>query len=278
VNNMFAQVQTVGWLEAVESIADVKSTWTTPVTLCDCNLQHKWISEQYICMTGANCGRVGGGRKHCECYVIKNLNLPSQAHWSGAGRGCALCGTDSENALRCSCIHHNCWVGVLVWGFKAVEPPTVQDLLQQRPAFAQLPLHAGQPNTIYIVKPELQWFTCGIWQDVLYLCWHGWAVVFRKSKEKDLSYVLQNLVHPYYKFECIQQIYKNNIFPACIDSVKYNDTTRPPVVKKPQPGRPRSKQLCQRSEFLDRDKSPITCSDCGQQGHNKRTFKNQGRM
>jgi hypothetical protein len=96
------------------------------------------------------------------------------------------------------------------------------------------------------------------------------CAVFWKWKEKDFSYVLQNLVHPHYKFECVQQrMHKNNIFPACIDNVKYNETTRPPVVKKPQPGRPRSKQLCQQSKFLDPDKSPITCSDCGLQGHNQ---------
>jgi hypothetical protein len=68
-------------------------------------------------------------------------------------------------------------------------------------------------------------------------------------------------------------MYKNNIFQAWIDYVKYNYTTMPPVVKKPQLGRPRSKQLCQQCEFLDPDKSPITCSDCGQQGHNKKHAK-----
>jgi hypothetical protein len=41
VNNLFAQVQTVGRLEAVESIVDVMSTRTTPAMLWDCNLQHK---------------------------------------------------------------------------------------------------------------------------------------------------------------------------------------------------------------------------------------------
>jgi hypothetical protein len=150
---------------------------------------------------------------------------------------------------------------------KVVEPSTVQDS-NNNPQLPNKPLNAGQPNTIYIVRPEVQWCTCGIWQDVLYLCWHGCAVAW-KWKQKDFSYVLQNLVYPYYKFECIQQMYRNNIFPACINNVKYNDTTRSPVVKTPQPGRPRSKQLCQQSEFLDPDKSPITNSDCHQRQHKK---------
>jgi hypothetical protein len=143
-----------------------------------------------------------------------------------------------------------------------MEPSTVQDS-NNDPHLPNMPLDAGQPNTIYIVKPELQWCTCGIWQDVLYPCWHGFAV-FWKWKEKDFSYALQNLVHLYYKFECVQQMYKNNIFLACIAYVKCNDTIRPPVVKKPPPGRPGSKQLSQQSEFLDPDKSPISCSDYGQ--------------
>ena len=158
--------------------------------------------------------------------------------------------------------------------FKVVEPSTVQDS-NCNLHLPNMPLNTGQPNTIIIDKPELQWCTCGIWQDVLYPCRHGCAV-FRKWKEKDFSYVLQNLVHPYYKFECVQQTYRNSIFPACIDKIKYNDATRPPV-KKPRPGRPRSKQFCRQSEFLSPDKSPITCSDCGQQGHNKRACKNQVR-
>jgi hypothetical protein len=48
-----------------------------------------------------------------------------------------------------------------------VEPSTVQDA-NNNLYVPNMPLNAGQPNTIYIVKPELQWCTCGIWQDVLY--------------------------------------------------------------------------------------------------------------
>ena len=159
--------------------------------------------------------------------------------------------------------------------FKVVEPSTVQDS-DKDPHLPSMPYNAGQPNTVYIVKPELQWCSCGIWQDVLYPCRHGCAI-FRKWKEKDFGYILRNLVHPYYKFEYVQEMYKNNIFPACIDNVKYDGVTRPPVVTKRQPGRPRSKRLRRRSEFLDPEESPIKCSDCGQRGHNKRTCKNQVR-
>ena len=158
--------------------------------------------------------------------------------------------------------------------FKVAEPAsTVQDS-DRNPHLPSMPFVAGQQSNIYIVKPDLQWCTCGTWQDVLYPCRHGCAVI-RKWKEKDFSYVLQNLVHPYYKFEYVQQIYKNNIFPACIENVKYDNATKPPVVNKRQSGRPKMKRIRRRSEFLDPEESPITCSNCGQRGHNKRTCKNQ---
>ena len=95
--------------------------------------------------------------------------------------------------------------------FKVVEPSTVQDS-DKDPHLPSMTYIAGQPNTVYIVKPELQWCSCGIWQDVLYPCRHACAI-FRKWKEKDFGYILRNLVHPYYKFEYVQEMYKNNIFP-----------------------------------------------------------------
>ena len=97
--------------------------------------------------------------------------------------------------------------------FKVVEPSTVQDS-NNNPHLPNMPLNAGQPNTIYIVKPELQWCTCGFWQDVYYLCWHGCAE-FGRGRKRISAMSFRILVHPYYKFECIQRTHKN-IFPACI--------------------------------------------------------------
>ncbi len=81
--------------------------------------------------------------------------------------------------------------------FKVVEPLTVRDSIKD-PHLPSMPYNAGQPNTVYIVEPELQWCTCtSIWQDVLYpRCWHGCAI-FRKWTENDFSYILRNSVHPY---------------------------------------------------------------------------------
>jgi hypothetical protein len=56
--------------------------------------------------------------------------------------------------------------------FKVVEPSTVQGS-DKDPHLPSMTYIAGQPNTVYIVKPELQWCSRGIWQDVLYPCRHA---------------------------------------------------------------------------------------------------------
>ena len=106
---------------------------------------------------------------------------------------------------------------------------TVQDS-DNDPHLPNMPLNEGQPNAINIIKPELQWCTCGIWQDVLYPCRHGCAV-FWKLKEKDVNYVLQNFGASLLQIIVRTTHVQNKIFPACIDNVKYNDITRAPIVK-----------------------------------------------
>jgi hypothetical protein len=56
-------------------------------------------------------------------------------------------------------------------------------------------------------------------------------------------------------------MYKNNIFPARIDNVKYNFTRRPPVAI-----RSHSRGAQEANNVVNKDpgKSAITCSDCGQ--------------
>ncbi len=64
--------------------------------------------------------------------------------------------------------------------FKVVEPSLVvedsNDVL--------LVTGNGGQERINIVEPDLQWFSCGVWQDFLYPCCHACAV-FRKWKEKE---------------------------------------------------------------------------------------------
>jgi hypothetical protein len=44
----------------------------------------------------------------------------------------------------------------------------------------------------------------------------------------------------------------------------------PPIVRN-MPGRPKKVRIRNRSEFMDPEDSRITCSECGENGHNKRT-------
>ena len=159
--------------------------------------------------------------------------------------------------------------------FKVVETYNLQDC-EKEEHLPRMPINAGQQQSIHIVKPELGFCSCGLWMEFLYPCRHACAV-YRRWKELEFTYILQHQVHPYYTFDYIQKMYKHNIFPVCLDSIGYDGETKPPSVAGRQPGRPPVKRIRRRSEFLDPEESPITCSDCGQKGHNKRTCKNQKR-
>ena len=103
--------------------------------------------------------------------------------------------------------------------FKVVEPSSLaEDDLAENTVRSS----AGylDQKRINIVKPaDLQWCSCGVWQDFLYPCRHACAV-FRKWKEKDFAYVIGNLVHPYYSFEFVQNTFRNNVFPVCLETLE----------------------------------------------------------
>ena len=178
-----------------------------------------------------------------------------------------------SKGVGCCGIHHSCWVGAWVWRFQSCGAFN-STRLRQRPALAQHDIHCRA--TKYGLHCETRVAVVLLWH--LARCsvpMSACLCYLLEMEEKDFGYILRNLVHPYCKFEYVQEMYKNNIFPACIDNVKYDGVTRPPAVTKRQSGRPQSNQLCRQSEFLDPEESLIKCSDCGQRGHNKRTCKNQ---
>ena len=128
---------------------------------------------------------------------------------------------------------------------------------------------------IHIVKPEQQWCSCGVWQEFFYPCRHGCAV-YRKWEDKTLEHVLQNVVHPFYRYDHVHKLFTANVFSTCIDKITYDGEAKPPpAVAGRQAGRPRTKRVHRQSEYIDPEKSPARCSICGQQGHNMRTCKNQ---
>ena len=153
--------------------------------------------------------------------------------------------------------------------FKVVEPSSLAEDSED----VLLVTGNGGQDRINIVKPDLQWCSCGVWQDFLYPCRHAYAV-FRKWKEKEFMYVLMNLVHPYYTFEFVQSSFTNNIYPVCLETIEHDGETKEPPLPKQQPGRPKTKRLRKRSKYVELEESPIICSICGKRGHNRRTCPN----
>ncbi len=66
------------------------------------------------------------------------------------------------------------------------------------------PMH--QQST-HIVKPAVQWCSCGAWQDCMFPCHHACAV-YRKWKEVDLNFVFTNLVDKNYTFGNVKNTFK----------------------------------------------------------------------
>jgi hypothetical protein len=103
--------------------------------------------------------------------------------------------------------------------FKAIESvPGREESVDNENVISSMPLVPGGAHSVHIVKPSLQWCTCGVWQDNLYPRCHACAV-FRKWDERGFQYVLQNHVHRYYTFKYVQKMYKRSIFPVRVDNI-----------------------------------------------------------
>jgi hypothetical protein len=103
--------------------------------------------------------------------------------------------------------------------FKAIESVSGrEESVYNEKVISSMPLVPGGEHSVHIVKPSLQWCTCGVWQDNLYPRCHACAV-FRKWDERGFQYVLQNHVHRYYTFKYVQKMYKRSIFPVRVDNI-----------------------------------------------------------
>ena len=91
------------------------------------------------------------------------------------------------------------------------------------------------------MKPQQQHCTCGKWQEHRYPCRHGMAY-FRKWEEREFKWILDNKVHFFYKYECLQALYKPNLVPVITESIRYDGVTLPPQPER-STGHPKTKRI-----------------------------------
>jgi hypothetical protein len=123
-----------------------------------------------------------------------------------------------------------------------------------------------------IVNAQMKTCTCGKFQEMMYPCRHAMAY-YRKWEKVSLRQIVDNHVHGYYKFGTHQSMYTFNMYPVISDNIQYDGTTKPPPIPKRGAGRPTKlrTEWRERSKFDDPSESTLTCGNCGQNGHNRRT-------
>ncbi len=90
---------------------------------------------------------------------------------------------------------------------------------------------------------------------------------FRKWIECDLQYVLQSEVDDYYLYSSVHGLFTRNIVPFVRDSLSFDDKPKPPMVLHRTAGRPKLKRIRRRCELAK--ESRVSCSICGERGHNR---------
>jgi hypothetical protein len=150
--------------------------------------------------------------------------------------------------------------------FKVVDTRGVRSAASNETPSAA-PLRSGQQST-HILRPGRHWCSCGIWQEYRYPCVHACAY-FRKWVENNLQYVLQSEVDDYYSYSSVHGLFTRNIVPVVLDSLSFDGKTKPPLVLHRTAGRPKMKRIRRRSELAE--ESRVSCSICGERGHNRRT-------
>jgi hypothetical protein len=116
-----------------------------------------------------------------------------------------------------------------------------------------MPINAGQPNHHMLCQTRVELMHLGQFERCLNSCSQCCAI-FWNLKKKDVSHVLKNLVHPYFK----------NKTTPCVENATYNgEAAKPPVIKKQQLGHPRAKCVSWHSEFPEQEECPIEYSYCG---------------
>lgn len=111
--------------------------------------------------------------------------------------------------------------------------------------------------------------TCGKWQDNEFPCVDA-LVYLRQYCDQSFKQILNFHVSKYYTYENQNAMVVYNCIVPIIDTLKSDEETKPPLIGKRQPGRPKEARLKPKSKFAHTN-STNKCSKCGQVGHNSAT-------
>jgi hypothetical protein len=112
--------------------------------------------------------------------------------------------------------------------------------------------------------------SCKTWEQTRFPCAHMAAAFFSPVGPRGENF--ERFIDPVYSTEFLRAGYSGIILPCAVDGdVRPDKVTLPPEVL-PQAGRPKGKRQRSRGEH-NPEESPITCSNCRQRGHNKRSCR-----
>lgn len=116
----------------------------------------------------------------------------------------------------------------------------------------------------HIINLDTKMCTCGVWQDTELLCVHIMCY-YRSVEGLSFKEVLELPHSPYYSYNTLGKLYKDNIKPVIVHQLESdNETLPPPLNNKRQAGRPAIRRKRKRSKT----EKTVVCSKCRKPGHN----------
>jgi hypothetical protein len=136
------------------------------------------------------------------------------------------------------------------------------------------PINIGADRVSHCINKINRTCTCGKWQDREFPCIDALAY-FRNYEKISVNKVLANEVAAYYNSRVLYFLWKTNINPVIISTLEKTQEILPPIdfeTNKRQSGRPKKKRYrLNRSKYANPAESKISCQNCGEAGHNRKT-------
>jgi hypothetical protein len=110
--------------------------------------------------------------------------------------------------------------------------------------------------------------SCGKWIDLQIPCAHAIRAILTAGQDP----LDEQFFSVLYTIQALRYTYSYPVRPVLIENLVKDDSIQPPEFQK-QAGRPRTKRI--RRKPHSRDTRVMTCSACGEQGHNRATCSNR---